>query len=88
MRSSFFKDHDELYWNVTGNYWKAPIKEASATASLTTKNKSKNLMVAGYEGGYGSKEECGYETYDNSGKFFTKRSLNMGEGLTACLWVG
>jgi uncharacterized membrane protein len=78
----FFKDHDELYWNVTGNYWKAPIKEASATAFLTTKNKSKNLMVAGYEGGYGSKEECGYETFDNSGKFFTKRSLNMGEGLT------
>jgi uncharacterized membrane protein len=78
----FFKDHDELYWNVTGNYWKAPIKEASATAFLTIKGKSKNLMVAGYEGGYGSKEECGYETYDNSGKFFTKRSLNMGEGLT------
>jgi uncharacterized membrane protein YgcG len=79
----FFKDHDELYWNVTGNFWKAPIKEASATAFLTTKNKSKNLMAAGYEGGYGSKEECGYETYDNSGKFYTKRSLKMGEGLTA-----
>ncbi len=78
----FFKDHDELYWNVTGNYWKAPIKEASATVSLTTKNKSKNLMAAGYEGGYGSKEECGFETYDNSGKFFTKRGLKMGEGLT------
>ena len=78
----FFKDYDELYWNVTGNYWKASIKEASATATLTTKNKSKNLMVAGYEGGHGSKEGCGYETYDNSGKFFTKRSLNMGEGLT------
>jgi uncharacterized membrane protein len=78
----FFNDHDELYWNVTGNYWKAPIKEASATVSLTTKDKSKNLMAAGYEGSYGSKEECGVETYDNSGKFFTKRNLNMGEGLT------
>ena len=78
----FFNDHDELYWNVTGNYWKAPIKEASATVSLTIKDKSKNLMVTGYEGGYGSKEECGYETYDNIGKFFTKRSLKMGEGLT------
>jgi uncharacterized membrane protein len=78
----FFNDHDELYWNVTGNYWKAPIKEASATVSLTTKNKSKNLMAAGYEGGYGSKEECGYETYDNSGKFYTKRSLKWGEGMT------
>jgi uncharacterized membrane protein len=78
----FFDDHDELYWNVTGNYWKAPIKEASATVSLITKKKSKNLMVAGYEGGYGSKEECGFEVYDNSGKFITKRSLKMGEGLT------
>jgi len=78
----FFNDHDELYWNVTGNYWKAPIKEASATASLTTKNKSKNLIAAGYEGGLGSREECGYETYDNSGKFFTKRSLKTGEGMT------
>jgi uncharacterized membrane protein len=78
----FFNDHDELYWNATGNYWKAPIKEASATVSLTTKNKGKNLMAAGYEGGYGSKEECGYETYDNSGKFYTKRSLKMGEGMT------
>src|SRR4030043_1966586 len=78
----FFDDHDEFYWNVTGNYWKAPIKEASATVSLITKKKSKNLMVTGYEGGYGSKEECGFEVYENSGKFFTKRSLRMGEGLT------
>ncbi len=78
----FFKDHDELYWNVTGNFWKAPIKEASAVVFLTTKEKGKNLMAAGYEGGYGSKEECSYETYDNSGKFRAKRSLKMGEGLT------
>ncbi|MGZ3534535.1 MAG: DUF2207 domain-containing protein [Thermodesulfobacteriota bacterium] len=78
----FFDDHDELYWNITGNHWKAPIKEASATVSLTTNVKSKNLMATGFEGGYGSKEECAFETYDNSGKFSAKRSLNMGEGLT------
>jgi len=78
----FFDDHDELYWNITGNHWKAPIKEASATVSLTTNVKSKTLMATGFEGGYGSKEECAFETYDNSGKFSAKRSLNMGEGLT------
>jgi hypothetical protein len=27
----FFKDHDELYWNVTGNGWIFPIETASAT---------------------------------------------------------
>ena len=78
----FFEDHDELYWNVTGNAWKAPIRDASADVMLSMKNKSKDLWAAGYQGGYGSREECGYETYDNSGKFFTKRKLNTGEGLT------
>ena len=78
----FFSDHDELYWNVTGNDWKAPIREASADVTLSVKKKSKNLWAAGYEGRYGSKEECDYETYDNGGKFSTERSLNVGEGLT------
>jgi len=52
----FFNDHDELYWNVTGNYWKAPIEEASAEVALTVKDKSKNLWVTGYTGSYGSKD--------------------------------
>jgi uncharacterized membrane protein len=78
----FFDDHDELYWNVTGNYWKAPIREASADVHLSIENKSKDLWIAGYVGRYGSKEECAYETYENGGKFFTRRNLNTGEGLT------
>jgi uncharacterized membrane protein len=79
----FFDDHDELYWNVTGNYWKAPIKEASATVTLAIKNKSPNLWAACYTGSVGSrKSECGFKTYNNSGEFFTKKNLNEGEGLT------
>jgi len=79
----FLNDHDELYWNVTGNYWKAPIKEASAIVFLATKEKSKTLWGTGYTGGYGSKgTECSYETFENSGTFSAKRNLNMGEGLT------
>ena len=30
----FFSDHDELYWNVTGDGWAFPIQEASATIHL------------------------------------------------------
>jgi Predicted membrane protein (DUF2207) N-terminal domain len=78
----YFKDHDELYWNVTGNFWKAPIEEASATVYLLTQEKSKGLMLAGFEGIQGSKEECGYETYGELGRFYTKRSLSAGEGMT------
>ncbi len=79
----FFKDHDELYWNVTGNYWQAPIKEASADINLNTKNKSKKLWSACYTGPYGSRSSlCTYKTYDNSAEFITKKNLNIGEGLT------
>ncbi len=78
----FLDDHEELYWNVTGNEWKVPIREASAGVTLSVKGKSKDLWAAGYVGRYGSKEECGYETYDNSGNFFAKRNLLVGEGLT------
>ena len=78
----FLNDHDELYWNVTGNYWKADIVNASADVSLATKEKSKNLWAIGYVGHSGSKEEAGHEIYENGGKFFAKRSFNPGEGLT------
>jgi len=79
----FFDNHDELYWNVTGNYWKSPIKEASADVTLNIKNKSKNLWAACYTGVYGSrKSECSFEATNNGAEFITKKSLNIGEGLT------
>ncbi len=30
----FFDDHDEFYWNITGDEWDVPIGSASATISL------------------------------------------------------
>jgi uncharacterized membrane protein len=79
----FFDDHDELYWNVTGNYWWAPINEASANVTLAVKKKSENLWAACYTGTLGSKEsQCGFETSANSGEFFTKKNLNPREGFT------
>ena len=79
----FFDDHDELYWNVTGNYWQAPIEKASAHVTLAVKNKSENVWTACYTGRYGSTESnCGHETYDNGGRFLTNRRLALGEGFT------
>ena len=79
----FFDDHDELYWNVTGNYWKAGIKEASASVSLAAKNRSKEIWASCYTGVMGSREkQCGFQTSDNNGEFFTKKNLRTGEGFT------
>ena len=30
----FFEDHDEFYWNVTGNDWPVPIDHATAVVSF------------------------------------------------------
>ena len=79
----FFDDHDELYWNVTGNNWKAVIQEASADVDLEARSKSSRLWAAGYTGVFGSREsDCTFETSDNRGKFLTKKPLRPGEGLT------
>jgi uncharacterized membrane protein len=79
----FFDDHDELYWNVTGNYWWASVKESSANVTLATKDGSGNLWAACYTGHSGSKESvCGYETSYNTGEFHAQRSLTPREGFT------
>lgn len=79
----FFDTHDELYWNVTGNYWKSPIMEASADVTLVTNSKSESSGATCYTGVYGSnKSECGLKPYENGSTFFTTRTLNPGEGLT------
>ncbi len=79
----FFDNHDELYWNVTGNYWKAPIRIASADVTLSTKKESETLWASCFTGFYGSqKADCLFTTSNNSGDFFTKTYLDPGEGLT------
>jgi uncharacterized membrane protein len=82
----FFEDHDELYWNVTGNYWRAPINRASADVRLSTDEVSSEMTGACYTGDYGSNEsECAYELSENKASFGTSRALRVGEGLTVAM---
>lgn len=78
----FLEDHDQLYWNVTGNYWNAPINNASAVVALAVKGDAQDLKAVSYTGLYGSEEPGGYEAVNNTGKFYSKRNLKIGEGLT------
>ncbi len=79
----FFDDHDELYWNVTGNYWWAPIQMASAQITLAGEELSENLWAACYTGAFGSRaSECSYEASHNSADFSTTKNLSPREGLT------
>ncbi len=50
----FFDDHDELYWNVTGNGWMFPIDKASATVTLPDSVPAGDILISGYTGPAGS----------------------------------
>jgi uncharacterized membrane protein len=74
-----FDDHDELYWNVTGNDWQVPITKVSATASIPSDEINKTTC---YIGSYGSSEVCAHSIENNKAIFSSLRSLSSGEGLT------
>lgn len=79
----FFNDHDELYWNVTGNYWKMPITDSSARITLATKKRSTKVWAACYTGIYGSRRsDCIFKEYESGIEFFARKSMNPGEGFT------
>ena len=77
----FFKNHDELYWNVTGNGWPVIINKAKAEVILP-----QNITiekVEAYTGRYGQS----YRNYlsnfhENIAKFETTKYLLPNEGLT------
>ena len=49
----FFEDHDEFYWNVTGNDWPVPIDHATATVRFP-EAAAGSLRAQAFTGVYGS----------------------------------
>jgi len=80
----FFKDHDELYWNVTGNGWDFPIEHAAATVRLPASIPVDDIRPEAYTGAYGSKGQDYITRVDSQGyaQFETTRSLAPRQGLT------
>ena len=78
----FFPDHDELFWNATGNYWAFPILKATATLNLPPGAVTADAV--GYTGIPGSKEQAVSidRTSGVSTTFRSTRVLQPGEGMT------
>ena len=85
----FFKDHDELYWNVTGLAWAFPIDHVRAIVILPKGAGGKVLERTAYTGAWKSKKQ-NYTVYVNPAGntvFETTRGLGPREGMTiAVLW--
>ncbi len=80
----FFDEHDELYWNVTGNRWAFPIDKASATVTLGFEAPRDSIMVDGYTGRLGSKAQEYSRYMDEAGAihFSADSALPAAHGIT------
>ncbi|HJM68312.1 MAG TPA: DUF2207 domain-containing protein [Candidatus Babeliales bacterium] len=79
----FFKDYDELYWNVTGNQWRFPIENVRAVLHLPDGIDAKDIKATAYVGRSGSREDSYTASIDgNVITFVSKRPLMPGEAFT------
>ena len=80
---TYFSDHDEFYWNVTGNNWPVPIDFTQAVVTLS-QEVSGNIKAICYTGRSGSqKQNCQFNLeLPNKIVFVTTKSLSSFEGLT------
>jgi uncharacterized membrane protein YgcG len=83
----FFEDHDEFYWNVTGNDWPVPIDHATALVSFPAAA-SGSLRAQAFTGVYGSsRQDATAEIRGAEAWFETTNSLAMRGGLTIDIYV-
>lgn len=76
-----FPEHDEFYWNVTGNNWPIVIQKASVTVRSPFAD---TTQITCYEGYIGLTAECMIVSESpREAKFTTYNPLNEGQGLTA-----
>ena len=78
----FFADHDELFWNATGNYWAFPILKA--TAEITLPAGARISDVVGYTGVAGSPEKAVTATTGggNTASFVAHPELRADQGMS------
>ena len=80
---TYFSDHDELYWNVTGNDWEVPIEQAVVTVALPAGvSDSSVLQTTCYTGPQGSTATNCTTSSDQSSSTYEASQLQPGEGLT------
>jgi hypothetical protein len=82
-----FAEHDEIYWNATGNEWNAGIARSSATVRLPGPVAGTEIQAAGYTGAFGEAGRDVEITYPDPGviRFVTTRPLGRLEGLTVAI---
>jgi len=76
----YFTDHDELYWNVTGDGWDVPIEHTTTKIIFPSIDGSATTLACFTNTDGGSDQNC--MTYKGTSEFKTTRRLEKDEQLT------
>jgi uncharacterized membrane protein len=79
---NYFSDHDELYWNFTGDQWQIPIESAIVKVNLPAAAQE-NLQYKCFQGVFGSTAECIADKIEGNTLYYEAKGLmSVGEGMT------
>ena len=88
---NYFDDHDELYWNATGDGWGVPIVRASTTVFLPELVIQEEVKRDCFAGSLGSTTPClnssEAELDEGTALVFNHGVLELGEGMTVVVGV-
>ena len=80
---TYFSDHDELYWNVTGLEWEVPILSTQANIYLPKAVEDRQIKLQCFTGPKGSTQAlCDQGFSQNQAQFQSQIPLSPGSGLT------
>ncbi|HEY3639022.1 MAG TPA: DUF2207 domain-containing protein [Rhizomicrobium sp.] len=81
----FYPGFDEIYWNVTGNFWNFPIDHAEAIVELP--GNARILQYSAYTGPLGSTEQNAQskKLSESAMRFTANAPLGVREGLTVAI---
>jgi uncharacterized membrane protein len=79
---NYFKEHDEIYWNVNGTEWEMGINEVSCVVNLPKGVDVSKVKYTFYTGKKGSREQNGKAWVEGNKVFFKAGPFKAGENLT------
>ena len=79
---NYFDDHDELYWNVTGDDWQVGISNTVAEVILPGTVSGEDIDFTCFAGVFGSNLSCDTSSHSGNTSTFSQNELLPGQGLT------
>lgn len=80
---TYFSDHDEFYWNVTGNDWHVPIQSYQSIVQIPLSTSTAALTARCFTGTKNSTDaNCTSTIQGHTVEFTSTQALNPSEGVT------